>query len=90
MAHQTQTPKKATAAKQIAAEKAAAKVSAAKEQEEQEEQGEQGTTALEERHRMIAETAYLIAEQRDFQGDMALNDWLQAEAEVDARFAEKH
>jgi len=39
---------------------------------------------------MINELAYLIAEQRDFQGDMAMDDWLQAEAEVDARFAGRH
>jgi hypothetical protein len=39
---------------------------------------------------MIAERAYLIAEQRGFEGDMALHDWLQAEAEVDARFAARH
>jgi hypothetical protein len=44
----------------------------------------------EQRYRMIAEAAYLIAEQRGFQGDMALNDWLRAEAEVGARFAASH
>ena len=43
-----------------------------------------------ERQRMIAEAAYLIAEQRNFQGDLAFDDWLQAEAEVDALFVEKH
>jgi len=36
---------------------------------------------------MIAEAAYLIAEQRGFQGEAALDDWLQAEADVDARLA---
>jgi len=36
-----------------------------------------------ERHRMIAEAAYLIAEQRNFKGDLAFDDWLQAEAEID-------
>lgn len=36
------------------------------------------------RHAMIAEAAYLLAEQRDFQGDAALNDWLRAEEEVNA------
>ena len=44
----------------------------------------------EERHRMIAETAYRIAEQRGFEGDMAMDDWLQAEAEVNAQFEAKH
>jgi len=49
----------------------------------------QGLTQ-DQRHRMIAEAAYYIAEQRNFQGDMALNDWLRAEAEVRARFAARH
>ncbi len=38
----------------------------------------------EERHRMICEQAYFLAEQRGFRGDAALDDWLQAEAMVDA------
>jgi len=38
-----------------------------------------------ERYAMIAESAYLLAEQRGFQGDAALNDWLRAELEVSAR-----
>ena len=40
----------------------------------------------EQRYGMIAEAAYLIAEQRGFQGEAAMDDWLQAEADVDARF----
>lgn len=39
----------------------------------------------EQRHCLIAEEAYLIAEQRGFQGEDALADWLQAEACVDAK-----
>ena len=35
---------------------------------------------------MISERAYLIAEQRGFQGGDAVNDWLAAEAEVDSMF----
>lgn len=46
----------------------------------------QGVTE-EQRHRMIAEAAYLLAEQRNFEGDLVLNDWLQAEAEVGARIS---
>jgi len=38
-----------------------------------------------ERNTMIAETAYLLAEQRGFQGDAALDDWLHAEADINAR-----
>lgn len=41
----------------------------------------------EERHRLIAEAAYCIAERRGFEGDAALDDWLQAEADVDARLS---
>lgn len=43
-----------------------------------------------DRQRMIAEEAYLIAERRGFQGDMAMEDWLQAEAIIDNRFAKRH
>jgi hypothetical protein len=41
----------------------------------------------EEKHRLIEEAAYFIAEQRGFQGDMVLDDWLQAEREVNSRRA---
>jgi len=43
------------------------------------------TNIAEERQRTIAESAYYLAEQRGFQGDMALDDWLRAESEVDTR-----
>ncbi len=42
----------------------------------------------EHRRRMIAETAYFIAEQRGFTGGSPLDDWLQAEVLVD-RLLEK-
>ncbi len=41
--------------------------------------------AAEERWRLIAETAYLRAEQRGFEHGDPINDWLEAEREVDAR-----
>ena len=44
----------------------------------------------EERHAMIAKEAYLIAEQRGFEGGHAMEDWLQAEATIASRFEEKH
>ena len=47
-------------------------------------------TAAEKRHNRIAMAAYFIAEQRGFQGDMMLDDWLQAEAEEDARFVTRY
>ena len=37
----------------------------------------------EERHRMITEAAYHLAEQRGFTGGSAEDDWLRAEREVD-------
>ena len=39
----------------------------------------------ETRERLIAEEAYLLAEQRGFAGDLAVEDWLEAERLVDAR-----
>lgn len=39
--------------------------------------------SAEERERMIAEAAYFLAEQRGFAGDLAVEDWLAAEAQVD-------
>jgi len=45
---------------------------------------------VDERYEMIAREAYLLAEKRGFQGDMAMDDWLQAEAKVDAQYATSH
>ncbi|MGD8914352.1 MAG: DUF2934 domain-containing protein [Candidatus Thiodiazotropha sp.] len=44
----------------------------------------------EEKRRLIEEAAYFIAERRGFQGDMVLDDWLQAEREVNSRSASTH
>lgn len=82
MAQQKQQSKK-EAGGQTAVKSAAVKGSAVKHT-----QAEQ--SAREERHRMIAEAAYFISEGRGFQGNMALDDWLRAEAEVDAQFAARH
>jgi len=82
MAPQKSTSKQATAAKQTATAKAASKATMPNYQEED--------IAQDERQRLIAEQAYYIAEHRGFQGDMAMNDWLQAEAELDNQFANKH
>lgn len=43
------------------------------------------TVSAEQRHRMIEETAYLMAQARDFAPGGELEDWLNAEAEIDAR-----
>jgi DUF2934 family protein len=42
----------------------------------------------EERYQMVAEAAYLIAEQRKFRGNEELDDWLRAESEVNGRLSE--
>jgi chromosome segregation ATPase len=42
-----------------------------------------------ERDKMIAEAAYFRAEQRGFNGGDPLADWVQAEAEIDARLGLK-
>ncbi len=38
------------------------------------------------RQTLIEEAAYRRAEARNFEGDMALEDWLEAEAEVNERY----
>ena len=47
-------------------------------------QGGKRICTPEERHRMICEQAYFLAERRGFQEGAALDDWLEAEAIVDA------
>jgi len=42
-----------------------------------------------ERRRMIAEAAYFIAQRRDFDGGLELEDWLAAEAEVNAKLGRR-
>ena len=37
-----------------------------------------------QRHQLISEAAYLKAEQRGFEGDDAIRDWLEAEAHIDS------
>lgn len=37
------------------------------------------------RHHLIAEAAYFRAQQRGFDGDHALDDWLEAEFEIERR-----
>ena len=46
---------------------------------------EQGAFTRDERHHLIEETAYFIAEQRGFQGGNPVDDWLQAEAKIESR-----
>jgi len=42
------------------------------------------SVSAEQRHAMIAESAYRRAESRGFQGGDAMQDWLEGEKEVDA------
>ncbi|MBI3775245.1 MAG: DUF2934 domain-containing protein [Gammaproteobacteria bacterium] len=43
-------------------------------------------TTSEERHRLIAETAYYLAERRGFQGSNPDQDWFEAASQVDKLF----
>ncbi len=40
-----------------------------------------------DRHRLIAQAAYLRAEQRNFASGNDIDDWLAAEQEIDAKIA---
>ena len=82
MTVKTPTLNKTTTRKKVAATKPAAVELAKKHQETE-------VSFPDERHRLIAEAAYLIAEERNFYGDLAFDDWLQAEAEIDALYADK-
>lgn len=42
------------------------------------------SVSAETRQKMIAEAAYYLAEKRGFAGDEAYDDWVKAEAEIDA------
>ena len=44
--------------------------------------------ATQRKHEMIAEAAYFLAEARGFAAGCELDDWLRAEAEIDARVPE--
>jgi hypothetical protein len=83
MTQQTRQPNTDTSAKHSAVQNSRATAAVEKRQQSQ-------GISEEQRHSMIAEAAYLLAAQRDFQGDLALHDWLSAEEEVAARFAERH
>jgi hypothetical protein len=39
-----------------------------------------------QRHQLISEAAYFKAEQRGFEGDDAIRDWLEAEAYIDSMY----
>ena len=83
MKEQTQQAKKPGAKKQLSTAQGGSKKPSAKSLKARE-------ISAEERQGLIAEAAYYIAEQRGFQGDLSMDDWLQAEAEVDAQFAAMH
>ena len=83
MAQQTQHSKKTAVKKQIIPKKVDSKALAKTPQDIPD-------ILADKRHQMIAESAYYIAEQHGFQNDRILDDWVQAESEVDARFAAKH
>ncbi len=41
------------------------------------------TISYQQRYQMIAEAAYLLAEQQNFRADSELDNWLAAEAQID-------
>jgi hypothetical protein len=47
-----------------------------------------GEVSLEERHQLIAEAAYYHAAQRNFAPGNELEDWLNAEAEIERRLSQ--
>jgi Protein of unknown function (DUF2934) len=46
-----------------------------------------GTAGPSQRHAMIAEAAYFLAESRGFEAGHDLHDWLAAECEIDRRLS---
>lgn len=50
---------------------------------------QKGSINAKQRHEMISEAAYLLAEKRGFHGDSSMDDWLQAEADIDAKYMAK-
>jgi hypothetical protein len=42
----------------------------------------------EERHHMVAEAAYFRAERRGFQGGCPIQDWLEAEREIEETYGQ--
>ena len=48
---------------------------------------DKSVVTCEERHRLISEAAYLRAERRGFLPGAELEDWLEAEAEIDKMIA---
>lgn len=83
MAQSTPVSKKTTAKKPSQANKATTKTLTTKSKKSY-------AISDDERYQMINETAYLNAEKRGFHGENAMDDWLQAEAEVDAKFSSSH
>ncbi len=78
------TKKKASAKKAVSKKKAVAKKSTAKKATSKKAAKVYGAISSAERHQMISEAAYLRSEAQGFAGD-GRQDWLDAEADVDAR-----
>ncbi|MFQ5635661.1 MAG: DUF2934 domain-containing protein [Gammaproteobacteria bacterium] len=78
--------KKATGARKAAAKVAGKKPAAAEKITASQIISTTVVTAA-ERHRLIAETAFLKAERRGFSGGDPVEDWLEAEEEVDESLA---
>lgn len=91
------TSKKKSSKKKTAkkvAKKAAAKKKASKKTATKKAASKRATTSSiktispEQRHAMISEAAYYIAEQRGFEGGTDMDDWLAAEFLINSQFGE--
>jgi hypothetical protein len=74
-----------TATRRPSAPKSGARASTPTPPAEAQQAARQTPVSREERYRMIAEAAYYRAQRRGFQGGNTAQDWLDAEAEIDAR-----
>lgn len=76
------TPKKAAAKRAASTSTQPPKKRVARKKEGEVETPRAEAVTMEERHRMIAEAAYYIAERRGFQGGDPEQDWREAEAQI--------
>ncbi len=85
------TVQKKAGSKKASSKKTAKKSTTKKKTARKNSRGKTAATPVDAsiRQQMIAEAAYFIAEQRGFKGGSKLEDWLIAEAQVDARLSKR-
>jgi hypothetical protein len=77
-------PVKAKAAPKDSGSSGSAPAAATKETVKTLKKSGKSVVSPEQRYRMIATAAYYLAERRGFHGDYDMQDWISAEAEIDA------